>query len=239
MIFIDNKYTKWYFSIISTAQSRTLPQELYSEKHHIMPKSAGGSNKKSNLVRLTAKEHFVCHRLLPKMVICQELRSKLLFASWAMATQDPISHRPGVRRRCSSSYYAFLRGHIATVNRLRQTGVSPGNKGIQQSEERKQKNRNVESIQCPHCGRSFKPWLYARWHGNNCRSLLEICGPIEKQKRSARNVRKFSAISPEGFETISTNLKEFCRTNNLSFAQCRRTATGEYKSYKGWKFSYI
>ena len=32
----------------------------YYEKHHIQPKSLGGSNKKENLVRLTAREHFIC-----------------------------------------------------------------------------------------------------------------------------------------------------------------------------------
>jgi hypothetical protein len=40
----------------------------YTEKHHIIPKSLGGADRKDNLVRLTPKEHFICHLLLPKMV---------------------------------------------------------------------------------------------------------------------------------------------------------------------------
>jgi len=36
----------------------------YFERHHIIPRCMGGSNKRSNLVMLTAKEHFVCHHLL-------------------------------------------------------------------------------------------------------------------------------------------------------------------------------
>ena len=65
--FLQNKYTKWYFNIISKAQNRdTLG---YVEKHHIIPKSLGGNNEQTNLVKLTAREHFVCHWLLTKMVI--------------------------------------------------------------------------------------------------------------------------------------------------------------------------
>ena len=39
--FIENKYCKWYFSIISSARSkeRTRNNEIYYEKHHILPKS--------------------------------------------------------------------------------------------------------------------------------------------------------------------------------------------------------
>lgn len=36
----------------------------YYEKHHIIPKCLGGTNDEENLILLTAKEHFVCHKLL-------------------------------------------------------------------------------------------------------------------------------------------------------------------------------
>lgn len=39
----------------------------YVEKHHIIPKSMGGSNNLSNIVKLTAREHFVAHWLLFKI----------------------------------------------------------------------------------------------------------------------------------------------------------------------------
>ena len=68
MIFIDNKYTRWYYNIITNSQARTLPLDVYTEKHHVIPRSLGGNNSKSNLVSLTAKEHFICHLLLPKML---------------------------------------------------------------------------------------------------------------------------------------------------------------------------
>ena len=66
-MFKDNKYTKWYNSIIYNRKNNPLIKSVYKENHHIIPKSLGGSNKKENIVALTAKEHFICHRLLVKM----------------------------------------------------------------------------------------------------------------------------------------------------------------------------
>jgi len=75
MIFIDNKYTHWYYAIIHNAQNRTTSD--YTERHHIVPKSLGGINSKSNLVKLTAREHFVCHLLLTKMVLGANIHKML------------------------------------------------------------------------------------------------------------------------------------------------------------------
>jgi len=79
MIFIENKYTKWYNNIIISSKSRILPTNLYVEKHHIIPKSMGGNDFKENIAILTAREHFVCHLLLTKMTI-GDAKYKMIFA---------------------------------------------------------------------------------------------------------------------------------------------------------------
>lgn len=67
-MFKDNKYTKWYNELInSRIQFHSTRINDYYEKHHIIPKSMGGSNQKSNIIKLTAREHFICHLLLSKM----------------------------------------------------------------------------------------------------------------------------------------------------------------------------
>jgi hypothetical protein len=63
---IENKYARWYKQIVTRAKSRTLSNDVYTEKHHVIPKSIGGTNLKDNLVVLTAREHFICHWLLIK-----------------------------------------------------------------------------------------------------------------------------------------------------------------------------
>jgi hypothetical protein len=77
MLFIDNKYTHWYYKIVNQAKARNISS--YTERHHIIPKSFGGSNKKENLVRLTPREHYICHLLLTKMV-SGEYRAKMIYA---------------------------------------------------------------------------------------------------------------------------------------------------------------
>jgi hypothetical protein len=61
--FLFNKYHVWYFNIISKKRTFTKDQH----KHHIIPRSLGGSNEDSNIVRLSKREHFICHLLLCKM----------------------------------------------------------------------------------------------------------------------------------------------------------------------------
>jgi len=57
-----NKYFKWYWSICNRAKDRILSPDIYIEYHHIYPKSIYGQNK--DLVKLTAKEHYIVHLLL-------------------------------------------------------------------------------------------------------------------------------------------------------------------------------
>lgn len=106
MIFINNKYTSWYNSIITTALSRTITG--YIEKHHIIPKSLGGANSANNLVNLTAKEHYIVHRLLVRMTAGRDKR-KMQFALSKMM-QCSYNQK---RYKCSSRSFAIIRKQAA------------------------------------------------------------------------------------------------------------------------------
>jgi hypothetical protein len=82
-MFIQNKYKRWYDSIISGARLR-LDVMTYSEKHHILPRSLGGNDSQENLIVLTAREHFVCHVLLTKFTT-GNARHKMLYAANMMS----------------------------------------------------------------------------------------------------------------------------------------------------------
>tara|TARA_A100000171_G_C2057462_1_gene108211 strand:- start:40 stop:684 length:645 start_codon:yes stop_codon:yes gene_type:complete len=77
VMFINNKYKSWYDSIIQKAKVRNLFG--YKEKHHILPRCLGGKDTKTNLVKLTAREHFIVHMLLCKFTKGQA-RIKMLYA---------------------------------------------------------------------------------------------------------------------------------------------------------------
>lgn len=99
MLFIDNKYTKWYYQIIESSTASG-----YIEKHHIIPKSLGGSDDSSNIAPLSAREHFICHMLLPKMVKSKQHKHKMIRAIWAMTTLE-YSDRQERHKHNSKSYY--------------------------------------------------------------------------------------------------------------------------------------
>jgi hypothetical protein len=58
-------YRKIYNKIIEN-RKQNVPAG-YSEKHHIIPQCLGGEDRKENIVKLTAREHFICHYLLAKI----------------------------------------------------------------------------------------------------------------------------------------------------------------------------
>lgn len=55
-------YTKIYSNIINKARQRYNITEY--ENHHIIPKCIGGTDHPENIVKLTYREHFLCHWLL-------------------------------------------------------------------------------------------------------------------------------------------------------------------------------
>ena len=73
-----------YKKICERGQIRVLDKSIYTEKHHIQPKCMGGGDYKSNLTKLTAKEHFICHKILCEIHPNNE---KLRYAFWAMCNQ--------------------------------------------------------------------------------------------------------------------------------------------------------
>jgi len=123
-MFINNKYKKWYDSIIDRAKNRVL--SCYVEKHHIIPKSCGGSNDKDNLVPLTAREHYIVHMLLPFCVI-KKYKLKMIKGFMYMNVKPKNSKR---LYKINSRMYEKFRIEFGKMS-----------KGIKLSEETKDKMR--------------------------------------------------------------------------------------------------
>lgn len=62
-------YQQVYNQLIQKRKTFPATKEEYGyvESHHIIPRSEGGSNAESNLVKLTAREHYIAHLLLTKI----------------------------------------------------------------------------------------------------------------------------------------------------------------------------
>lgn len=58
-------YQKVYDALVQ--KNHNFSEGEYFETHHKLPKALGGTNDKSNLVNLTAREHYIAHLLLVKI----------------------------------------------------------------------------------------------------------------------------------------------------------------------------
>lgn len=80
-IFLENKYTNLYFSIVELAKAKNRIKQVGDglQTHHIVPRCMGGNDSDANLVVLTYKEHRLCHKLLIKMTD-KEYKHKMMYA---------------------------------------------------------------------------------------------------------------------------------------------------------------
>lgn len=130
-------YSKIYSSIIGRARQerRKKGQGTYYEAHHIEPLCLGGAGKKSewryhsNIVLLTAKEHFVCHSLLVKMY---PESKELAYAFWAMCN---MKEGRQVRYTPSSKVYEEARNKVSIFLSERK-GTFTGKKHTQETKNK-------------------------------------------------------------------------------------------------------
>jgi len=145
-MFIQNKYKFWHDNIIARAKKRQLSG--YKERHHIIPKCLNGSDKKTNLVNLTAKEHFIVHMLLCKFTT-DLIRKKMLCAFNAMC----ILYNNGRRYKITSRISQKLREDLAVYMREINLGktLSPETiakiKEYKHTDEHKQKIKDARKLQ--------------------------------------------------------------------------------------------
>jgi len=81
------RYQDFIDGIIISRGRFGLPRDTYKERHHIIPKCMGGTNEESNLIDLTAREHFDAHKLLYEEQKDTEFGPKLATALFFTITQ--------------------------------------------------------------------------------------------------------------------------------------------------------
>lgn len=98
-------YRKIHDSIIERSRIREA-DNVYYERHHVIPRSLGGTNAKENIVKLSAREHFIIHRLLFKMTNDGAKRSM------AYALHRMMFSKTGKRDVLSSRKYETARKEL-------------------------------------------------------------------------------------------------------------------------------
>ena len=112
---------------------------VYYEGHHIIPRCVGGNDDEKNIVLLTAREHFICHKLLTYIY---PNNRKIILAFHMLV------HMPNFKINISARDYAYLK-ELMSKNGLSEEAklkVSLFNKGKITSLLKKQNANNVLRI---------------------------------------------------------------------------------------------
>ncbi len=133
-MFLNNKYTNWYYNIIKNAQcqERKKSQDTYFEKHHIIPRSLGGNNRKENIVLLTAREHLICHWLLTKMILDRN-KYKMFNAFFCMSM------------KCKNTYERYTNSRLHAIARKKRSEVQKDRFSNPKNNPMFKKNHSEES----------------------------------------------------------------------------------------------
>lgn len=152
-------YKRIYDNIVSRGKGRIL--EGYSERHHIIPKCMGGTNESSNLVDLTAEEHYLCHQLLVK-IYPDEVG--LVRAAMFMTASGTGPKRQGnkmygwLKRRVSE--YMKSSNNPSKLNGTWNKGITGYKNKVNFSE--KTINAMTERMKKNNPCAGIKPWLHPR-----------------------------------------------------------------------------
>jgi hypothetical protein len=262
-MYLSNKYTQWYYLIIENAKHRLLPINIYYETHHIIPKSFGGDNSTENLVKLTAREHYVCHRLLPKMTE-GIFKRKMIYALWCM-----INVKKTERYKINSREYDLIRSQFSNIRKLyrhskeSRSKISIGNTGKTVSADTKHRmstsalNRgNLNTPAVINKSKNTKKQNGTnRLHVTNNANIKRVNtrrkngaidtwvkhahSPAARKKAAASRRKTFIAIDPHGNSYTVTNLKQFCITHNLTYNGMCHSANGVREFHRGWKCMHL
>lgn len=229
-------YTKIYNKIID---KRKLHEPIgYTETHHIIPRSLGGSDNKENLVKLTAREHFICHLLLTKIYTNRIEKYKMIHAFMLLSNCKSGNQE----RYVSSRRYEILRKLYSKV-------MSENQKGTSNSQSCKRwvtdiikdisfklpnhidlpyncvEGRNQKEFICKNCNK-----VYFKPKSNNSSFCSKSCSTKFYSKQQDRN-RYSIKIEIDGIEYDS--ISEASKSLNILHETIRNRLKS--KSFPSWK----
>jgi hypothetical protein len=216
-------YQRIYDQIIDQAkkENRVYGKGVYYERHHIIPKCVGGDGKNHqwkthpNITLLTAREHFICHKLL---CLIYPNESKLKFALWAMSNQKTISRDYKIGSR---EYEKIRKEYLLLI------------KGIPKTQEHRNK-----------LSESKKGVKRAPMSDSHRTNLKESITGLQKSPTHRLNLSKAKSIPAVQYDLQGNFIKEwdsakqagtFLKIDSSDICSCRR---GKRKSAGGYIWKY-
>jgi hypothetical protein len=229
------EYLKIYNQIINNAKSRTI--NGYTEKHHIVPKCLGGTNKKDNIVSLTAKEHYICHKLLCEIYPDE---NKLKYAFWRMCNvaNNEFQHRTYT---VSSRDYNRIKQEVAEITSKRTKHYSDAvRKLIGEKVSKKLKGRPSDKKGIPNPNHS--EWMKennpmkGKTHTDEVKAMLR---EVNSKPKSEEHKSKISRNSPNNKTCVVEGITyrsvaEAAR--QLSISENTVRGRVKNKNFKNWSY---
>ena len=175
--------------------------DKYHERHHIIPKSCGGTNDEDNLIDLFAREHFIAHKLLAEE---NPNNKKLMYAWWCMSVQT--NEYTKERYQITAEEYEAVKKMYGKMLSENNSGENNPMYGKHHSEEtrihwselRKGKNTGKDNP------------MYGRSHSEETRTKISIANSnLSEEARAQRSnaARKRFEEQPEIRKKISQSRK--------------------------------
>lgn len=211
--------------IIARAQGRSRPA-VYCERHHVIPKSMGGSDSADNLVWLTGREHYLVHWLLFKIHRTREM---------AFAWHRMTFGRGDVGRYVSHTYaYARAARALATASLFKGSPLTEDHR--RKLSEAKRGRTYAEmgrAVESPLRGREASPELRAKLSAANKgrRMSEEARQKIRLSKLGAANHRFGKETSAETKEKIAAAIRNAAKVRATA---ALLTIDGTTDNVSGW-----
>lgn len=199
-MFVENKYKRWYDSLVIKAQKRVI--EGYCEKHHIIPKSMGGGNRRDNIVSLTAREHFIAHVLLTKCTSGKAKFSMMNALQKMMYSENAHQHR-----YINSVMFESLKNQISKAKSdwMKENNPYRGKKHSDEarktmSEKRKQRHKD-----------GFVEGMQGKYHSEDTKSKLREANKKQfedpYQKEIRRQINKEAYKDPQRLKACGNGVR--------------------------------
>lgn len=192
-------YERIYKSIIQ--KRKDTPPVGYSERHHIIPKSLGGTDTSDNLIQLTAREHFLCHYCLAKMYPKESLE-------WYKTNHAFMMMKCGIlngKRYYNSRLYENLKKNFSDVMRYTQIGVNNSQYGTRwiSNETTQTSIRIQKNIPIP------TGWVAGRYTWKRTEYKTQI--QENKQTRNDKKREEAETLWSQFVQSGCKSLREFVR----------------------------
>jgi hypothetical protein len=215
-------YGKHYTLLIERAKNRQIIEDVYYEKHHILPRCLGGTDDSSNIVLLKPEEHYLAHQLLVKIYPNE---AKLVYAANMMTVEGS-----GQEKRSQNKRYSWLKKRYISECRKRVGNKNPSynKKWYYNPETLENKKLKYEDVP--------ENWLegrvlngkvkYCLWCkrklGTDWKTGKNYCNSqCKKEKREYGKYRIFLNLYPQ-YKQSNLSLRKFHRqhidANNIPFS---------------------